>query len=206
MSLGIVIGISVVCLLILLGLIGFLFYEMFRKKDEPENKIIANCYMKEYTHGHKELVIEKIESGTNRLKLTLSPRDVNFRSNEKLKEIPALYIKKSQLDLHARGKESDHRETADIFPPRAEEISQELKGTSKGDWIQKRVADNNAKDEEEGVLRKFITRQSGMVDKLALGIAEDTIEQMEESKKQLIKNMKQEPKSIVPHTKKSTST
>jgi len=139
--------------------IGFYILNRFREMEEPENEIIIEHYMPQYSGGHTDGVVQSMEIGEKRIKIVFLPRDINyikeFKIDKKLTIKPyTLFFDKRQVDSLPQGDLSMHRNKLKAYPNDITLLPEELKRKRIGKMIMKMIDENNKLSDESELMQK----------------------------------------------------
>lgn len=143
--LGFLYFLGTLMLIILISAIVYFF--TIGKGEDPTNKawLISTEY--QYTGGYKILKIEEKIVGTQRTKLILSPRDVNYikleSENKSIPKLEPYFINNDQLELFG---DVENTPVYITFPESQTEVPKGFKKSSLFDAL-KIISSDNKKDE-----------------------------------------------------------
>lgn len=142
------------------GTVIYLLYLNQKEKAEPENSaLLDSSSMRQYCRGHGLLSVSEEVTGSEKTMFICYPRDFNPAKliNESKRLNRDIIIKPIVLfvrnDLIDRPRKSDHKNFIKVYPPRPEDISADLKGTTEGKIIEERIAKANVIRDSEMINR-----------------------------------------------------
>lgn len=187
--------------LVVIGLLIFLFRLIFKDKDEPSDAPLHECNMPQYSQGYVRGVVEDIEFGDERVKVTFFPRDIRYRKLKKaigiLKPITVFYDKKL-FESFAEGEYSAHRQITIGYPSDPSLIPEGLKNKITGKAMMQLITNKIEESNEIEHLRHINKNLSKIVKD------NEENEQASKFREQVIKNNEDLRKLNIPPKNEDT--
>ena len=184
---------GIFCGVIIIGLFVWLIKIIKEKDEELYDDVIFHNFMPQFANGHFEGAVLDFITGEKRTGVKFIPKDIDrlkyMKDRKKIEIQPEIvYFENSLLKSFPKGTLSNERNILWGLPPKAELLQERLKETDMGKIMMRMIEENSASNEERDILRMRQIRQRQMLEKSeGLKIAEDTIELLEESNKQIKK-------------------
>jgi len=165
-TLGFLAFMTSILVLILIGVIIFVFRMIYGDKDEPRNEELVINLLSNYTDGYGLLLIKETESNKELIHITGSPRDIDYiklKDKEfKIKD-QDLFVRK---DLFIPIDNSAHRRISIAFPDKPEQIPEKMKNTIFGKLVMEYIKEQNENSDNKKVMEtqdknKYILRKKG---------------------------------------------
>lgn len=191
-----VIGVVGICITIILcSLIGYLFYILYKEREEPQNKDILLNGLSRYTDGFGLGLIDNSESNGEETKIILHPRDydpVKLKIEKTKVEPKPVYVRN---DLLVPFPVSKHKNISIALPERGEQLPEEFKRHPFGRMVAQYIEERNSEKETIDIHRMRIKNQKRMLDKTeGLSILDDAITLQKEVTKSILEQAKQPQK------------
>jgi hypothetical protein len=175
---------TVILVIIIIGLVIYLFRKIYADKEDPEDSSILENYMPQYAEGYTDGVIDTEEMGDERVKITFYPRDIDYiRLKKKLGIIKPLTIiyEKKFMEHFAKGELSGHRSKVKGYPNDINLLPEGIKNKESGKALMDFIQSKKKQEDEIEVLESRTKNMKKILDKTSgFEIVEDYAEKMSE--------------------------
>lgn len=166
-----------------IGLLVYFIYIHYKGED-PENKPYLIHFGSQYSKGYAILIMDDLEFGENRVKIKISPRDINYI--RALKDKTPIKLKTLFLDktFFIPAGISTHRNIYFGLPQRVSDLPSEFRKTSLGKAFENVIMDKNKLKTTEDLYKASLESTTEVAKSLSKG--EIFIKAIEVGKEQLL--------------------